>query len=224
MLILTTVVLFCASPVHAEFTLTPGVDLRVEYNDNIYLDSDSEEDDVITTVAPNLELTWQTARLDVSLFASIGMEKYLDHTEEDRIGADSTQSSNLDALARVYRDLLFLRVSDSYLRVPINESGRGGEGNRTTNLTDSNTFEFNPYLQFELMKNTRMQLGYTYQNLWYEEEAGDDPENFQQEPPCPCPGPTISIVRKTRTRFCVSVKVAVMIMIGQAPALGCHIR
>lgn len=177
MLILTTVVLFCASPVHAEFTLTPGVDLRVEYNDNIYLDSDSEEDDVITTVAPNLELTWQTARLDVSLFASIGMEKYLEHTEEDRIGADSTQSSNLDALARVYRDLLFLRVSDSYLRVPINESGRGGEGNRTTNLTDSNTFEFNPYLQFELMKNTRMQLGYTYQNLWYEEEAGDDAGN-----------------------------------------------
>ncbi|MDT8422102.1 MAG: TIGR03016 family PEP-CTERM system-associated outer membrane protein, partial [Desulfuromonadales bacterium] len=177
MLTLTAAILFCTSQVHAEFTLTPGVDLHVEYNDNLFLDSDNEEDDVITTVAPNLALTWQTARLDVSLFASIGMEKYLDHTEEDRIGADATQTSSLDALANVYRDLLFLRVSDSYARVPIDEGGRGGEGNRTTNLTDSNTFEVNPYLQFELMKNTRMRLGYTYQNLWYEEDEGDDAVN-----------------------------------------------
>lgn len=176
-LILTTAILFCASQVQAEFTLTPGVDLRVEYDDNIYLDSDNEEDDVITTLTPNLALNWQTARLDVSLFASVSMEKYLDHSEEDRVGADATQSSSLNALARLYRDMLFLRVSDSYTRVPIDEGGRGGEGNRTTNLTDSNTLEINPYLQFELMKNTRMQLGYTYQNLWYEEEEGDDAEN-----------------------------------------------
>ena len=176
-LFLTLIIGFCASTVYAEFTLTPGVNMRLEYDDNIYLDPDHEQDDVITTVSPNLALTWETARLDVSMFASVSMEKYLDHTEEDRIGADSTQTSNFNALARIYRDMLFLRVSDTYKRVPIDEGGRGGEGNRTTNLTDSNTLQINPYLQFELMKNTRMQLGYTYENQWYEEKEGDDAEN-----------------------------------------------
>ena len=171
--------------VYAEFTLTPGVNLRLEYNDNIYLDSDNEQDDVITTVSPNLSLTWETARLDVSLFASVSMEKYLDHTDEDRIGADSTQTSSLNALARLYRELFFLRVSDTYSRVPIDEGGRGGENNSTVNLTDSNNFQVNPYLQFQPMKDTQLQLGYTYENQWYGNQSsnngsgsgGDDAES-----------------------------------------------
>ncbi len=175
----------CASAVYAEFTLTPGVDLRMEYDDNIYLDPDHEQDDVITTVSPNLSLTWETSRLDVSLLASVAMEKYLDHTDEDRIGADSNQTSSLNALARIYRELFFLRVSDTYSRVPIDEGGRGGESNRTVNLTDSNTLQINPYLQFQPMKDTSLQLGYTYENQWYGNQnnydgagnGGDDAES-----------------------------------------------
>ena len=161
----------------AEFTLVPGLDLRLEYNDNIFLDPEDEEDDLITSIAPNISLDWETSRLNVALFASLSMEKYLDHTDEDRIGADANQVSRLDALARLYRELLFVRISNTYQRVPIDEGGRGGEGNTNINLTDSNRFEFNPYLLFQPMKDTRVQLGYTYTNLWYEEEEGDDAES-----------------------------------------------
>ncbi len=166
-----------ASLGHAEFTLVPGVDMRLEYNDNIFLEPEDEEDDLIATIAPNISLEWETARLDVSLYASVAMEKYLDNTDEDRFGADARQSSSLNALARLYREMFFLRLSDTYQRVPIDEAGRGGEGNRNINLTDSNQFQFNPYLQFQPMKNTRMQLGYTYENLWYEKDEADDAES-----------------------------------------------
>ena len=169
---------------YAAFEMTPGVDLSLEYDDNIFLDPDNEEDDVITTVTPNISMAWETSRLDVSLFASVSMEKYMDNTDEDRVGAgESEQASSLEALARLYRELFFLKVSDSYSRVPVDEGGRGGESNRTVNLTDSNTFRVNPYLQFELMKETQMQLGYTYTNQWYgnqsndEDEGGDDYES-----------------------------------------------
>lgn len=175
--LLTLYMGFFASLVHAEFTIVPGVDLRMEYNDNIFLDSADEEDDLISTIAPNISLDWETSRLDVSFYGRLSMEKYMDHTDEDRIGADANQASRLDALARVYRELFFVRISDSYQRVPINERGRGGEGNRNINLTDSNQFQFNPYLQFQPMKDTRVQLGYTYENLWYEEDEGDDAES-----------------------------------------------
>ena len=163
---------------YAEFEMTPGVDLSLEYDDNIYLDPDNEEDDVITTVTPNISMAWETSRLDVSLFASVSMEKYMDNTDEDRVGAgESEQASSLEALARLYRELFFLRVSDSYARVPIDEGGRGGESNRTVNLTDENTLQINPYLEFELMKNTQMQMGYTYENLWYKEDEGNSAES-----------------------------------------------
>lgn len=90
---------------YAEFEMTPGVDLSLEYDDNIYLDPDNEEDDVITTVTPNISMAWDTSRLDVSLFASVSMEKYMDNTDEDRVGAgDSEQASSLEALARLYRE------------------------------------------------------------------------------------------------------------------------
>ena len=39
---------------YAEFEMTPGIDLSLEYDDNIFLDPDNEEDDVITTVTPNI--------------------------------------------------------------------------------------------------------------------------------------------------------------------------
>ena len=168
---------FFASFVHADLRMVPGVDLRLEYNDNVFLEPEEEEDDLIATVAPNFSLNWDAPRLDVSLYASVAMEKYLDNTEEDRIGADANQSSRLDALARIYRENLFLRISDSYERVPIDEAGRGGEGNRNINLTDTNRFQFNPYLQFEPMKETRVKLGYTYENIWYEEDEADDSIN-----------------------------------------------
>lgn len=176
--LLTLVVCSVAFPCSADFTLIPGVDLYLEYNDNIYLSSDNEEDDIITTVSPNIAMEWETPRLDVSLFASVTMEKYLNNTDEDRLGAgESTQAATLRALARLYREVFFLQVTDTYSRVPIDEGGRGGEGNRNINLTDSNTFSVNPFLNLPIMKDTYLRLGYTYTNLWYEEEEADDAES-----------------------------------------------
>ena len=158
--LLTMVFSSLAFTSHASFTLIPGVDLYMEYNDNIYLSSEDEEDDVITTASPNISVEWETPRLDVSLFASVTMEKYLKNTDEDRLGAgESTQTATLSALARLYRDIFFLSITDRYQRVPIDEGGRGGEGNRTVNLTDSNTLNINPYLTFPIIKDTQLRLG-----------------------------------------------------------------
>ena len=71
LLFLTLILCLSSSLAYARFTLTPGVDLSVEYDDNIFLDDDNEQDDVITTVSPNVNLTWETARLDVSMYASV---------------------------------------------------------------------------------------------------------------------------------------------------------
>lgn len=47
----------------AQFNLTPLLTVSEEYNDNIFLDPDNEEDDFITAISPGImaELLWQTA-------------------------------------------------------------------------------------------------------------------------------------------------------------------
>ena len=177
MTILTGLLLASATTAWAEFRLTPGVELRQEYDDNIYLEADDEEDDFITTVTPSLLMAWESPRIDLSLSARINFQKYYDHTDEDRIGpGEADQGSTFNALVKVYPEVLFLRVTDSYQRVPIDEGDRGGEGNNVVNLTDSNRLAINPYLQFEPMSDLQVKLGYTYENLWYGQESSDNPE------------------------------------------------
>jgi len=169
---------FCLSQALADFRITPGLSLRQEYNDNIFLDAKGEEGDFITTLTPSVFLEWQTPRIDMSLDAKLELQKYFDNTDEDRIGAGtSEQGSTFNALFKIYRENLFLRVADIYQRIPIDEGDRGGEGNSLVNLTDSNRFIVNPYMQFELIRDLQVRLGYTYENLWYEEGEGDDADS-----------------------------------------------
>lgn len=161
----------------AEFRLTPGFFIRQEYNDNIYLDATDEEDDFITTVTPSITMDWQTRFVDLSLNFGLDYEKYWDHSEEDDLRPSS--GAELDSTWSLYKDKLFLRVTDIYERVAIDEAEAGGIDNRLTNLTDSNRFIVNPYLQLQPLRTLQARLEYQYENIWYKEEAGDDAENHR---------------------------------------------
>jgi hypothetical protein len=163
----------------AEFQLTPGFSLRLEYNDNLYLDSTDEESDFITTVHPSLNLGWETRFVDLSLDLGLDFKKYLDHSEEDDISASQNQAARFDSTWSMYSDIFFLRISDVYSRVPIDEGDSGGIDNTLTNLTDSNRFIVNPYLQLQPLRTLQMKLDYQYENIWYREEDGDDADNHR---------------------------------------------
>jgi hypothetical protein len=172
----------CASQSWAAFSLVPGITFREEYNDNIYLDADDEEDDYITTVAPSLLMKWEGPRIDLSLDARIMFQDYANNSDEDRIGpGEADQGSTFNALVKIVPDIIFLRVSDSYSRVALDEGDRGAEGNNSVNLTDSNLLEVNPYLQFQLMSDLQATVGYIYSNQWYGNEDENDPGEEDDE-------------------------------------------
>jgi hypothetical protein len=175
-LLLITLVIFFASISWAEFTSSSGVGMRLEYNDNIDLEHDAK-DDVIATVTPYFSVGWDLPNLNFSLKVGLIAEKYLDHTEEDDIRPDLAQPTELDLLLNLYKDLFFLRITDTFSQTVVDEGGRGGEGNRKVNLTNTNRLHINPYLQFALAKRTQLQMGYTYENLWYKDKDGDDSES-----------------------------------------------
>lgn len=165
--------LLLCSVAWSEFRASPSFSLREEYNDNIDLEHDAESD-FITLIGASYDIVWETRLFDLSLNLGLEYEKYLDNSEEDDLRP--RQGSQLESTFNLYRDTLFLRISDTYERVVIDEADQGGIGNNLTNLTDSNRLEINPYALFDLSSSMQFRLGYQYENQWYDAESGDDAE------------------------------------------------
>ncbi len=159
--------------VFADFTLTPSILLKEEYNDNIYLTPDHEEDDLITTVAPSVSLDYQANLLTLNLNYTLFSKFYIHNSKEN----DFYHSATLDSTVNLYRDTLFIHITDHFKREPIDEKRQTGLDNILVNMTDSNTFTFNPYVVYPLTSTLQARADYIYENIWYEHHSGDDTKN-----------------------------------------------
>ncbi len=173
-LFLLLVSILLPSTAWAEFRVTPSLLVGEEYNDNIYLDSEDEESDFITTINPSLNFYWSTRLVDLNLDWGLRFRYYLKNSEENEDGLDQTQRARLNARFNLMRDVLFLEITDTYERVTIDESDEGAIGNDLVNLTDSNTLRVNPYLQLQPWRTVTTRLDYIYENVWYDDPEGTD--------------------------------------------------
>jgi len=169
--------LFVASAAHAEFKLTPSLIVREEYNDNIDLTRDNRQDDFITTIIPSLTGTIDTNLLKLSLDYGLYFRLFAKHSDKDETSLARTQRLRLDSTFNPIRDILFLKVSDVYARVPIDERRQVGVGNDFVNTSDSNIFIVNPYLVYPVTSSISLSAGYTYKNTWYKDPQGEDAQD-----------------------------------------------
>ena len=101
----------------AELRITPSIGIREEYNDNIFLTPSDEEDDFITSVNPAINLTYNTGLLTLSLDYGLNLDFYMHNSEENKI----RQFGRLESTISPYRDIFFIRISDVFERVSIDE-------------------------------------------------------------------------------------------------------
>jgi len=158
-------------------TLTPSVTIREEYNDNIFLTSSNEVDDFITTVNPAISLSYTASLLTLSLDYGLVFRIFANHPELNETSPTQTQRAKLDTTLSPYRDIVFVKVFDEYSRVPIDQRRQVSLDNTFVNLTDSNRFLVNPYLEYPLSGTLKTRAGYSYENVWYRSAEGDDAEN-----------------------------------------------
>ncbi|NOZ26224.1 MAG: TIGR03016 family PEP-CTERM system-associated outer membrane protein [Nitrospirae bacterium] len=170
---------FAALPAlsEAEVSFTPSISLREEYNDNIFLTSYDEEGDFLTTVNPAIALTYSSGKEDLTLDYGVYFDFYADNSDRN----DVRQLGRLVSTTSLYKDVFFLKVTDVYARVPIDERRPVALDNLLVNTTDSNRFAVNPYVEYPLSGTLMVRAGYTYENLWYEEEDGDRSESNSAE-------------------------------------------
>jgi hypothetical protein len=168
--------LLCASTALANFRITPTLTLRQEYNDNIFLTRDNKESDFISTIRPGFNLTWDTRPVTLSLDYSLRFRYYWKNTDQNQDSLRQTQRARLAADFSLYRDILFLSISDVYERVTIDEGERGGVDNDLINLTDSNRLRVNPYMILQPWRTVTFRTDYVYENVWYERDIAVDYE------------------------------------------------
>lgn len=169
--------LLSASAALAAFSFTPRVLVREEYNDNLGLTSNNKESDFITTLHPGFNLTWETRPVTLSLDYGLRFRYYLDHSERNEDSLRQSQRASLAADFNLYREVLFLNITDVYERVTIDEGGAGGIDNDLINLTDSNRLRVNPYLRLQPWRTVTLRADYIYDNVWYERDEAIDYEN-----------------------------------------------
>lgn len=162
-----------ATAAHAELKLTPGLIVREEYNDNIDLTKDNRRDDFITTVAPSLNALIDTNLLKLSLDYGLYFKLFAKHSDENETSLAKTQRVRFDTTYNPIRDILFLKVSDVYARLPIDERRQVAAGNDFVNTTDSNILTVNPYIVLPLTSSINFTAGYTYKNTWYDDPDGE---------------------------------------------------
>jgi len=160
----------------SDIRVAPFFSLREEYNDNIDLEHKAKSD-FITLTKAGLAVAWEARYFELDLNLGLEYEKYLDYSEKDDLRP--SQGTRLESLFNLYRDTLFLRISDTYERVVIDEGDQGGIGNNLTNLTDSNRLEINPFMLLDITSTLQFRFDYLYKNLWYQKSDGDDSETHR---------------------------------------------
>jgi hypothetical protein len=157
----------------ADFSFKPGIAVREEYNDNIFLTSTGKKSDFITTVNPTLNLSYSGDLMNLYLDYGFRYLLYAGGTEADKL----YNNVNFQSTLRPLKDYVFINVSDFFSRVPIDDRRQVGYENNLSNLTNSNSFSVNPYVVYPISPTFRVTGGYTYQNIWYESKEGNDSQD-----------------------------------------------
>ncbi|HZW21713.1 TIGR03016 family PEP-CTERM system-associated outer membrane protein [Noviherbaspirillum sp.] len=144
----------------AEWTVTPGVDLRETYTDNIRLSpAGSEQSDFITEVAPRLSIRGIGARMKLS--ADYGMRNFF-YARTD--GASNTQHYlQANANAELVENLFFIDGRASSGQQAISEFGPqvSGNGNLSGNETEVRSASISPYLRHRFGRAATGELRYS---------------------------------------------------------------
>ncbi len=167
-----------SSSAWARVSVEPHLLLRAEYDDNVFLDPSDEQDDLITVAAPGLRLGFDSNYLNADLDYSLEFRFYRDNTAEDETSLRDTQRALAHATVLPGRDFT-VDFTDEYSRVVIDERRPVSEANAFVNKTNRNLFVFNPRYRLRRFKTFEAGLGYTYRNLYYDAEAGDDSQSHR---------------------------------------------
>ncbi len=157
--------LFLVGPAAAEFRIVPSLTVGEQYNDNIFLTPENKEYDFITRVVPSVGIVYKAPLWDWN--ASFAYDYwYYAHAAFQK---DDTYNVNVTNETRIVQDVVFLKVRDVYNRVSLDLTRDFTQQSPFVNQTDQNTVAANPYITLHPGTRTVLNVGYTYENVWFKD-------------------------------------------------------
>lgn len=158
----------------AKYEITPSISIREEYDDNIFLTAENEEDDFITTFFPQILFTYSPGKfLDLNLNYGLRYKFYRDNDGFNDTSIKEIQIAALEAQVRP-AERVRIDISDIYKQVPIDVRRRIAPESTLVNKTYSNTFTISPSIELPITSTITATTGYGYSNIWYDVPEAQD--------------------------------------------------
>lgn len=148
----------------AEWRISPGLDLRETYTDNLALDTlGAEQSDFVTEVSPHISLVGEGHRLKFN--AMYAMRHFM-YARSD-YGSTTFHQLSAAANAELVSNLFFVDGKASTSPQSISAFGPqvADRGNVTDNRADVKTFSISPYLQHRFGSTASTELRYTHDSV-----------------------------------------------------------
>ena len=158
----------------AAFQFHPRLTLAEEYNDNIFLASDNEEEDWITTVEPGISLVYDSRSLNATVDYSLRYRLYKNNDDENLDKFEDVQRANATAIFFQGRPFT-LRISETISREALDERD-DNEFNDLENRSTLYHLTVSPEYNWRIAPTYALVFGYGYDRLDYVEAAGNDSE------------------------------------------------
>ena len=169
--------MFSASNVWSAFEIHPYLTLEEEYNDNIFLSDENEEEDWITTVEPGISLSYDNRSVAATVDYSLRYRFYKDHEDETLDKFKDVQRADATALFFGGRPFT-LRLSETISRETIDER----DDNEFNDIENRSTVYHTtavPEYRWQLTPTFSLVFGYTYDRYDYVDARGNDSEEHE---------------------------------------------
>lgn len=155
--------LLLAPAARAAWQVSPTVELRESWSDNVSLRRDGQKDSqFITSITPGIAVTNQTPRLQVSAAYRLNIHEYSD----GRVAGTDRLTSALNATAKgkVIDDLLFFDAQAGISQQPVSAFGPVASGSEysSTNRSEVRTYQVSPYLVHRFGAAASAELRYAH--------------------------------------------------------------
>ena len=164
------------SKVMANIELHPRLTISEEYNDNIFLSEDNEQEDWITTVAPGISVEYDGSSLDLTLDYSLHYQYYQNNSQENQDRFEDIQRATATAHFFIGRPFTLL-IRETITRETLSERNNSAEGNNLVNKTTVSRFSVMPQYRFQIGESFSLVFGYTYDRIDYVDPRGNDYED-----------------------------------------------